>query len=91
MNPSDSPCSDIFSVIYEETLLPTSMEDPATYESAGTLTLDRECTVEDICDFVAEYINSDVLVIVYTRISNVHLLITTFQGLAFGPTADNCG
>jgi len=89
MNLFDSLSSDIFCVIYEETLLPTSMEDPATYESAGTLTLDRECTVEDICDFVAEYINSDVLVIIYTTVQ-ILPLNTTFQGLAFRPTAHNC-
>jgi len=85
----DNLSSDIFSVIYEETLLPTSMEDPATYESADTLTLDRECTVEDICDFVAEYISSDVLVIVYTTFQ-IHFLNTTLQGVAFGPTTHNC-
>ena len=73
----------MFYVIYEETLLPTSMEGPASYESAAsTFTLDRECTVEDICDFVAEYINSDVLVIGYIPVSR-YILITYLQGIAF--------
>ena len=34
----------------------------AEYPPGETLTLDRESTVEDICDFIVEYINSDVLV-----------------------------
>ncbi len=52
----------MFSVICLETLLPTSHEDPASYESAGTKEIDQDSTVDDICDFVVEYINSDVLV-----------------------------
>lgn len=35
--------------------------------SAGTFTLERESTVEDICDFIVEYINSDVLVRNFNR------------------------
>lgn len=53
---------DMFSVICYDPLLPTTFEDAASYESRGTKTLDRDSTVEDICDFVVEYINSDVLV-----------------------------
>ena len=52
----------MFSVICHDSLLPTTFEDAASYESAGTMTIDRDSTVEDICDFVVEYINSDVLV-----------------------------
>lgn len=56
--------SDLFAVIKNDSLLPSEVAEPASYESAGTYTLeeDRDCTVEDICDFVVEYINSDVLV-----------------------------
>ena len=53
---------DMFSVICYDPLLPTTFEDAASYESCGTYEIDRESTVEDICDFVVEYINSDVLV-----------------------------
>lgn len=37
-------------------------ELPMEYESVGTKAITTECTVDDICDFVVEYINSDVLV-----------------------------
>lgn len=42
--------------------MPIQAEPPANYEGLGTLELDRESTVEDICDFIVEYIHSDVLV-----------------------------
>ena len=53
---------DVFSVICYDPLLPTTYEDAANYESGGTKEIDRDSTVEDICDFIVEYINSDVLV-----------------------------
>jgi RNA-dependent RNA polymerase len=37
-------------------------ELPMEYVSIGTKSIEHECTVDDICDFVVEYINSDVLV-----------------------------
>lgn len=37
-------------------------ELPMNYESMGTHALERDVTVDDICDFVVDYINSDVLV-----------------------------
>jgi RNA-dependent RNA polymerase len=37
-------------------------EQPMEYVSVGTKKIEDECTVDDICDFVVEYINSDVLV-----------------------------
>jgi RNA-dependent RNA polymerase len=52
----------MFAVIKNDSLLPNEAADPANYDSAGTYTLDQDSTVEDICDFVVEYINSDVLV-----------------------------
>jgi RNA-dependent RNA polymerase len=54
--------SDLFSVICHDLLLPTTFEDAASYKSCGTREIERDSTVEDICDFVVEYINSDVLV-----------------------------
>jgi len=53
---------DLFSIIFHESLLPTRTETPANYECLGTLELNRDCEPEDICDFIVEYINSDVLV-----------------------------
>ena len=58
--------SDLFSVIRHRPLLPSNVEDPAKYDTGETLTLDRDSTVDDICDFVVEYINSDVLVCILT-------------------------
>jgi len=40
-------------------------EQPMNYDiSLGTKTNEWESTVEDICDFIVEYINSDVLVFI---------------------------
>jgi len=41
---------------------------PAEYPDGATLTLDRDSTVEDICDFVVEYINSNVLGLLSDRL-----------------------
>ena len=57
----------MFSVICHEPLLPTTFEDAANYEPAETYKIERDSTVEDICDFVVEYINSDVLVRRFSR------------------------
>ncbi|PPQ67455.1 hypothetical protein CVT24_011512 [Panaeolus cyanescens] len=59
---------DLFSVIFHKPLLPTSVDEPADYEPSGPKTLDRECHVEDICDFVVEYIHSDVLGLLSDRL-----------------------
>lgn len=41
-------------------------EQPMNYDvSLGTKTNEWESTVEDICDFIVEYINSDVLVCIF--------------------------
>lgn len=52
----------MYSVIQYSSLLPPNQENPAEYPDGATLTLERDSTVEDICDFIVEYINSDVLV-----------------------------
>jgi hypothetical protein len=56
--------SDIFSIITDSSLLPDCEEEPASYLPVDTYTLPdgKESTVEDICDFFVQYINSDVLV-----------------------------
>ena len=53
--------SDTFAVIMEPTLLPITHVEAANYESAGTREIDRNSDINDVCDFVVEYINSDVL------------------------------
>ena len=43
-------------------LLPMTWEEPAKYPKENPFELDRDTEVEDICDFIVEYISSDVLV-----------------------------
>jgi hypothetical protein len=54
--------SDTFDIIQHPPLLPPVHTIPGTYDPVETRTLDRDSTVADICDFVVEYIRSDVLV-----------------------------
>ncbi|TFK34873.1 RNA dependent RNA polymerase-domain-containing protein [Crucibulum laeve] len=62
---------DEFAVVYHPALLPTYSEEPASYTvaegSLDTWTLKDHCTINDICDFVVEYIHSDVLGLLSTR------------------------
>ncbi|KAI0373002.1 RdRP-domain-containing protein [Pilatotrama ljubarskyi] len=64
---------DLYSVIKYDPLLPTEHKDPADYTGVGTRSLPdgRESTVDDICDFIVEYINSDLLGLLSDR----HLII----------------
>ncbi|TBU35633.1 RdRP-domain-containing protein [Dichomitus squalens] len=64
---------DLYSVIKYSPLLPTEHADPGSYEPVGTKRLPdgRQSTVDDICDFIVEYINSDVLGLLSDR----HLII----------------
>ena len=57
-------------------MLPTIHSEPADYEGVGTRSLDRDSTIEDVCDFVVEYINSDVLVRATSGCIEVESLIT---------------
>lgn len=56
-------------------LLPLTNDDPPTYSLAEPYEVTdeegqpRECTVDDICDFVVEYINADVLVSTWAPVS----------------------
>ena len=54
--------SDLFQIIQYQPLLPMTYESPMDYKSVGTKTIEKDVTVHDVCDFVVEYINSDVLV-----------------------------
>lgn len=55
----------MFSVICYDSLLPNVIESPASYTPLPTKDLQRDSTVEDICDFIVEYIHSDLLVRVH--------------------------
>ncbi|KAF7322454.1 RNA-dependent RNA polymerase [Mycena chlorophos] len=59
---------DLYCVIPYHPLLPAEHEEPASYADGQTLKLDRDSTVDDICDFVVEYINSDVLGLLSDRL-----------------------
>lgn len=44
-------------------------EGPAKYPKEDPFMLERDSQVEDICDFIIEYISSDILVRDYYKIS----------------------
>ncbi|KAI0029220.1 RdRP-domain-containing protein [Vararia minispora EC-137] len=61
---------DVFDIyIGNPELLPVMVEQAATYDSVTPYQLPdgRTATIEDICDFVVEYINSDVLALDHCR------------------------
>ena len=53
---------DEFDIIMYPPLLPKTWEEPAKYPQESPFNLGRDSQVEDICDFIVEYIYSDVLV-----------------------------
>ncbi|KAJ3576204.1 hypothetical protein NP233_g613 [Leucocoprinus birnbaumii] len=60
---------DLFQIIQYEPLLPMTYERPMEYNDQwGTKTNEWDSTVDDICDFVVEYINSDVLGLLSDRL-----------------------
>ncbi|KAI6122348.1 RNA dependent RNA polymerase-domain-containing protein [Pisolithus croceorrhizus] len=58
---------DLYEVMQYEPLLVPEHHNPATYPPAKPFTLDRPSTVHDVCDFIVEYINSDVVGLVSTK------------------------
>jgi hypothetical protein len=58
--------SDTYDIYYANPgLLPSVQTDPADEQASDPWTLEEgreDATVEDICDFIVEYINSDVMV-----------------------------
>lgn len=69
----------------EPSLLPTKSVQPLEYSENAEFNLGKDCTIDDVCDFVVEYINSDILVSFYPV--NSHLQRLTTQLLrAFSPT-----
>ncbi|RPD60068.1 RdRP-domain-containing protein [Lentinus tigrinus ALCF2SS1-7] len=62
---------DEFLVIKDPSLLPTEFHEAANYEGTKPIKLDRDSTIDDICDFYVEYMQSDVMGLV----ADTHLLI----------------
>ena len=61
---------DVYDIYYKQPgLNPTTHIQAAEYPSVQAYTLPdgRTATIEDICDFIVEYINSDVLVCYFFR------------------------
>ncbi|KAI6002488.1 RNA dependent RNA polymerase-domain-containing protein [Pisolithus orientalis] len=62
---------DMYEVVQYEPFLDLKPHEPATYPPAKPRTLDRPSTVDDVCDFIVEYINSDAVGLV----SDKHITI----------------
>jgi hypothetical protein len=64
--------SDTYDIYYANPkLCPCLVAEPARYEAGAVWTLEEgrsDATVDDICDFIVEYINSDVMVCSHSRI-----------------------
>lgn len=56
--------SDLYDIVFHSPLLPTEHAPPGEYLPGETRENEgkRPSTIDDICDFVVEYINSDLLV-----------------------------
>jgi RNA-dependent RNA polymerase len=52
----------MYEVIQHGELLVPEHHDPAAYLPVATFKLDRPSTINDVCDFIVEYIHSDVVV-----------------------------
>ncbi|KAG2067060.1 RdRP-domain-containing protein, partial [Suillus decipiens] len=62
---------DLYEIIQHPPLILPDYYDPASYPSGKPFTIERPSTINDVCDFVVEYINSDVVGLV----SNKHITI----------------
>ncbi|KAI6035723.1 RNA dependent RNA polymerase-domain-containing protein, partial [Pisolithus marmoratus] len=62
---------DLYEVMQYGPLLVPEHHNPAAYPPTKPYTLDRPSTVHDVCDFIVEYINSDVIGLVSTK----HIII----------------
>ncbi|KAJ7578483.1 calcium:hydrogen antiporter [Mycena floridula] len=62
------PSRDIYDIIMCPELLPPVVSEAASYPPGETLNLSRDSTVDDICDFIVEYIHSDVLGLLSDRL-----------------------
>ncbi|KAF8660604.1 hypothetical protein AX16_001583 [Volvariella volvacea WC 439] len=58
----------LFSVIHYAPLIPSMMTEPPSYEDIDPQTLDRDALLDDIYDFVVDYIKSDVADVLLDRL-----------------------
>jgi len=58
---------DEYLLIAEERLHPPKQHDPLAYGAPQLVTLDRDATINDIADFVVNYINNDILGLIATQ------------------------
>lgn len=63
---------DLYNVIKNPLLFPQFVEEPAPYHSSKAQQLDRECTIEDVVDFLLLFCQTDRLGMIADR----HLLIS---------------
>ena len=79
--PSQIAVSDTYDIYYANPDLLTSRPaQPAEYPPGEVRTLRRDATVDDICDFIVEYINSDVMVCHYSNHAHIKLELTPLSG-----------
>ncbi|KAL1728439.1 RNA dependent RNA polymerase-domain-containing protein [Schizophyllum commune] len=59
---------DLYDIIMCEDLLYSQQEKPLDFDPGETFQLNRPATVDDICNFIVEYINSDVVGLLSDRL-----------------------
>ncbi|GJJ15778.1 hypothetical protein Clacol_010056 [Clathrus columnatus] len=62
---------DEYDLVPLKSLRPPRTVNPGAYTPVGRLTLDRECTIEDIAQFVVKYMTNDTLGIIATRFLHI--------------------
>jgi hypothetical protein len=91
-------CSQLSSDTYDiyfanQGLIPKVQTGPADENASSPWTLDEKrgnATVEDICDFIVEYINSDVMVRLRTVVVPLSSLPLRFTGPPGRPAHHHC-
>ena len=67
-------------------MLPSLQEEPASYPEAEVWTLDRDATIADVCQFIVEYINSDVMVRIFVDLDLLSTATHSTAHRAYWPT-----
>lgn len=81
---------DEYNVITNEALFPPSCHAPAAYPPAVIRRLNRPCTIDDIADWVVDYINAGILVRLWRRHWYTALLTRPGDtGLCLRPVLDS--
>jgi RNA-dependent RNA polymerase len=73
---------DVYNVAFLKDLHPSQNIPPAEYEPAEKKQLERPSTMEDVAEFVADYINSDVSVIICVLCISFRKFLDTHRSLA---------